>query len=88
MLLHKKISYGFVAVALVLSVSALGYASSHREAPLTSGDPKVDATDLYAFVSPDKKDTVTLIANYIPFEEPAGGQTLIRLTHAHFTKLK
>ncbi len=40
---------------------------------MISGDPKVDATDLYAFVSPDKKDTVTLIANYIPFEEPAGG---------------
>ena len=40
---------------------------------MISGDPKVDATDLYAFVSPDKTDTVTLIANYIPFEEPAGG---------------
>ena len=48
-------------------------ASSHREAPLIAGDPKVDNTDLYAFVSPDKKDTVTLIANFIPFEEPTGG---------------
>jgi hypothetical protein len=28
---------------------------------------------VYAFVSPDKPDLVTLIANYIPFEEPAGG---------------
>ncbi len=32
-----------------------------------------DNTDLYAFVSPDKPDTVTILANYIPLEEPAGG---------------
>src|ERR1043165_5897536 len=47
--------------------------SSHREAPLISGDPLHDNTDVYAFVSPDKPDTTTLIANWIPFEEPAGG---------------
>jgi len=48
-------------------------ASSHREAPLIAGDPRVDNTDTYAFVSPDKPDTVTLLANWIPFEEPNGG---------------
>ncbi|MCQ4213547.1 DUF4331 domain-containing protein [Streptomyces longispororuber] len=48
-------------------------ASSHREAPLISADPQHDNTDVYAFVSPDKPDTTTLIANWIPFEEPAGG---------------
>ncbi|MEU3946879.1 DUF4331 domain-containing protein [Streptomyces sp. NPDC029526] len=48
-------------------------ASSHREAPLISGTPQYDNTDLYAFVSPDKPDTTTIIANWIPFEEPAGG---------------
>jgi len=48
-------------------------ASSHREAPLIAGDPRADNTDLYAFVSPDAPDTVTLIANWIPFEEPNGG---------------
>ncbi len=47
--------------------------SSHREAPEISKDPVADSTDLYAFVSPDKSGTVTLIANYIPLEEPAGG---------------
>ncbi|MGO9078194.1 MAG: DUF4331 domain-containing protein [Streptosporangiaceae bacterium] len=47
--------------------------SSHREAPETSKDPVADSTDVYAFVSPDKPGTVTLIANYIPFQEPAGG---------------
>jgi hypothetical protein len=47
--------------------------SSHREAPEISKDPVADSTDLYAFVSPDKPDTVTLIANYIPLEAPDGG---------------
>ena len=47
--------------------------SSHREAPAISKDPVADNTDSYAFVSPDRADTVTLIANYIPLEAPAGG---------------
>ena len=59
---------GLVGIAPLLTT-----ASSHREAPAISGDPKADATDLYAFVSPDEPDTVTLIANYVPFQEPAGG---------------
>jgi hypothetical protein len=47
--------------------------SSHREAPAISKDPVADSTDLYAFVSPDAPSTVTIIANYYPFEGPAGG---------------
>jgi uncharacterized protein DUF4331 len=47
--------------------------SSHREAPEVSKDPVADSTDVYAFVSPDSPGTVTLIANYIPLEGPAGG---------------
>jgi hypothetical protein len=47
--------------------------SSHREAPESSKDPTADSTDVYAFVSPDAPTTVTLIANYIPFESPDGG---------------
>src|SRR6266478_706913 len=47
--------------------------SSHREAPEISKDPVADSTDVYAFVSPDKPDAVTLIANYIPLQGPAGG---------------
>jgi hypothetical protein len=47
--------------------------SSHREAPEISKDPVADSTDLYAFVSPDDPSTVTLIANYVPLQEPAGG---------------
>ena len=53
-------------------------ASSHREAPLIADDPAADNTDVYAFVSPDKPNTVTIIANYIPFEDPAGGPNYYR----------
>ena len=64
------------AIALLLTVGPgprAAQASSHREAPLIATDPTADNTDLYAFVSPDRPDTVTIVANYIPFEEPAGG---------------
>ncbi len=47
--------------------------SSHREAPEISKDPVADNTDIYAFVSPDDPDFVTLITNYIPLQGPAGG---------------
>jgi len=47
--------------------------SSHREAPETSKDPAADNTDVYAFVSPDRPDTTTLIANFNPFQKPDGG---------------
>src|SRR5262245_34525344 len=70
------------AVAAAALVGAAGppgaVASSHREAPLISDDPAADNTDVYAFVSPDEPDTVTVIANYIPFEDPAGGPNYYR----------
>src|SRR4051794_18345718 len=78
---HSKRRRGLALVGAgsVLTATALtGFtgvatASSHREAPLTANDPKADNTDTYAFVSPDKPNTVTIIANWIPFEEPNGG---------------
>jgi hypothetical protein len=48
-------------------------ASSHREAPLIAEDPSADNTDLYAFRSPDKPSSVTIVANWIPGEDPAAG---------------
>jgi len=62
-----------VGVGLVLGTVYLALASSHREAPLISSDPLADNTDVYAFVSPDAPQTVTLIANWIPLEAPGGG---------------
>ena len=53
--------------------------SSHREAPEISKDPVADNTDIYAFVSPDAPDTVTIISNYVPLEGPDGGPELLRV---------
>ena len=65
---------GVIAMLLIAASSAgSALASSHREAPLISGDPGADNTDVYAFVSPDAPNTLTIIANYTPMEEPAGG---------------
>jgi hypothetical protein len=47
--------------------------SSHREAPEISQDPVADNTDVYAFRSPDRPNTVTFISNFIPLEAPNGG---------------
>ena len=63
---------GVIGALLAGQVSGVE-ASSHREAPLITEDPVADLTDVYAFVSPDDANKVTLIANVIPFEEPAGG---------------
>jgi hypothetical protein len=71
-----------LVAALALGVATtidVGDASSHREAPLIADDPVADATDTYAFVSPDEPDTVTLVGNWVPLEEPAGGPNF-----AHF----
>lgn len=65
---------GMLLLAVVLgSLPSSTTASSHREAPLIAKDPTADNTDVYAFVSPDAPNTVTLIANYIPLQEPSGG---------------
>jgi hypothetical protein len=47
--------------------------SSHREAPEISKDPVADNADVYAFVSPDKSGTVTIISNFVPLQAPPGG---------------
>ncbi|MGW0084880.1 DUF4331 domain-containing protein [Streptomyces sp. NPDC003393] len=64
---------GLAAAGVATLEPGAASASSHREAPLISGTPQYDNTDVYAFVSPDKPDTTTIVANWIPFEEPAGG---------------
>lgn len=69
------ISTGAAMAATTLLLVPSATASSHREAPLIAGDPAVDNTDVWAFTSPDRPDTVTLIANWWPLSEPNGGPT-------------
>jgi hypothetical protein len=79
----RKLAFVLLAAAasaaLIVAFASRGgsptaaQASSHREAPLISEDPSADNTDTYAFRSPDRPDTVSIIANYIPGEDPAAG---------------
>ena len=67
---------GAAAVAALAAGSLAvtsGSGSSHREAPSILGDPTADNTDLYAFTAPDAPGSLTIVSNWIPFEDPAGG---------------
>src|SRR3954449_11432846 len=59
-------------------IAAVSGGSSHREAPLTALDPTGDDTDVYAFTAQDAPDALTVVANWIPFEDPAGGPNFYR----------
>src|SRR3954452_14692915 len=84
---RSPILLGALLAAIMASVLAvsIGAGSSHREAPLTSMDPTADDTDLYAFRAPDATDKLTVVANWIPFEDPAGGPNFYALDpKAHY----
>ena len=68
----KRLSIVAALVAIVVAVP-LSIGSSHREAPLTSIDPTADDTDVYAYTAKDAPDDLTVVANWVPFEDPAGG---------------
>ena len=61
--------------ALVLLGGAIGQGSSHREAPGITKTPKLDGTDFYMFRSyeTNRSAYVTLVANYLPLQDPYGG---------------
>jgi Domain of unknown function (DUF4331) len=75
------------AVATALSMGALfaldgqARASSHREAPFVTKNPKVDGSDLYAFDSYEATRTgfVTVIADYLPLQDAFGGPNYFEL---------
>ena len=75
---------GIAVAATVLLVRGpapdAGRASSHREAPLIAEDPSADTTDLYAFRSMDAPSSLTVIANWIPAEDPAAGPNWYRFS--------
>jgi Domain of unknown function (DUF4331) len=62
--------FAFLVAAVVGPAPFVAGASSHREAPLISDDPQADNAYVYAFVSPDRQDSVTLIGDWILFEVP------------------
>ena len=75
-----------VALALAATAAGLGtaQASSHREAPFITTRPKVDGTDFYMFRSYEAsrlsgEKFVTLIANWLPLQDPYGGPNYFSL---------
>ena len=80
----KRLFFAAILAAAAIAVS-LSFGSSHREAPLTALDPTADDTDLYAFTAPDATNSLTVVANWIPFEDPAGGPNFYRFDdRAHY----
>ena len=76
----KKPCAALIGAALLAACGAAG-ASSHREAPFITTQPKVDGTDFYMFRSyePGREDYVTLIANYLPLQDAYGGPNYFAL---------
>ena len=67
-----------VAMSLLGAVCLMppsAQASSHREAPFVSKNPKVDGTDFYMFNSyeANRQGFVTILANYQPLQDDYGG---------------
>jgi hypothetical protein len=85
---RRPLSFVTLIVLLLGYAIMPGRASSHREAPLIGNDPQADNTDVYAFVSPDAPDTVTMIASFNPFEDPAGGPNFFRFGDSVLYEIK
>src|SRR5215212_3167943 len=80
----RRIALIAAMIAAAIAVP-LSFGSSHREAPLTSIDPTGDDTDLYAYTAADAPGALTVVANWIPFEDPAGGPNFYRFDdRAHY----
>ena len=60
-----------LAAGTLATTGVLG--SSHREAPRIMLDPSADNTDLYAFTAPDAPGKLTVVSNWVPLQNPAGG---------------
>jgi Domain of unknown function (DUF4331) len=68
----KRLSLLAALLALAVAVP-LSIGSSHREAPRILKDPTADNTDVYAFTAPDAPGSLTVVSNWIPLADPAGG---------------
>jgi hypothetical protein len=75
----RKLLILFAALTAAAVATALSFGSSHREAPRILKDPTADNTDVWAFTAPDATDSLTVVANWIPLADPAGGPNFFPL---------
>ena len=69
----RKLMAALAALTAAAIAATLGFGSSHREAPRILKDPTADNTDVWAYTAPDAQDSLTVVANWIPLADPAGG---------------
>lgn len=79
--LSKTGTLGAGLAAIMMLAGTNAEASSHREAPFITENPKVDATDFYMFRSYEagRRAYVTFLANYYPLQDPFGGPNYFNL---------
>src|SRR4051812_4109272 len=78
---ERKLTAAALALLATLPAGGGAFASSHREAPFITKNPKVDSTDFYMFRSYEtgREGYVTLVANYLPLQDPYGGPNYFTL---------
>ena len=76
----KRILLAASALAATATIPP-AFASSHREAPMIAGMPRLDAADFYMFRSyePGHENFVTMIADYVPLQDPGGGPNFYQM---------
>jgi hypothetical protein len=87
MSIHRKRALPLLLAAVAALVAGalavtLGFGSSHREAPGISLDPSADNTDVYAYTAKDAPGALTVVSNWIPQEDPAGGPNFFKFDDA------
>lgn len=81
----KQLLLAATALTLLASQTA-ATASSHREAPMIAGMPRLDASDFFFFRSYEsgRSSYVTMIADYVPLQDPGGGPNFYDMEHNGF----
>jgi hypothetical protein len=78
---ERKLTAFALALTAMAPAGGGAFASSHREAPFITKNPKVDATDFYMFKSYEsgRDGYVTMVANYLPLQDAYGGPNYFTL---------
>ena len=82
----KRLLLAATSFAVAVGLQPAAHASSHREAPMIAGMPRLDASDFYMFRSyePGRSSYVTIIADYVPLQDPGGGPNFYSMEHNGF----
>src|SRR5687768_4971715 len=77
---NRKKTINLLAVLSTLAITSAAAASSHREAPAIGEDQFADNTDVYAFISPNDPNKLTMVANYVPLLIPSSGPNFYKFS--------